>query len=375
MTQTKSVADYKTNIGRKSVAGKRAMVERGFWVSGRAPYGYTLVRLLDEKTSEFRAKLEINKDQAEVIRQIFRWYASGIGTTVITGKLKAGQVPSPGKSGWYPGEIIKILGRPTYVGMAFFTKGREPMPAGHKAIVTRTLWDKVQNRLADNRRTEMRRGGGSDRPLAFVVRCLTCGAGYKLAKVAGGVNWLGCRERYCPGPTCSNTRLAKEDDLVTLARGMLASWFKPANLRQHWKALESTAAELNKQINVAENRIVEIEQNQNRLIAELATGEFPRERLRRRYDELDLERQAMEKSLAEYRAQLPDLPPTPANLTEYCHRAMVDLAKAEGPEFRKTLQRLGIQILVGKETVEIGHAAMKIDELTSSKTQATRARK
>ena len=65
-----AIAEYeRTKIAERTRRGKLYWARQGAVVGGHAPYGYRFVR----RTEEARARLEVDTEQAAVVREMFRW--------------------------------------------------------------------------------------------------------------------------------------------------------------------------------------------------------------------------------------------------------------------------------------------------------------
>ena len=88
-------------IVNRVTPGSNAASEKGRWMSGRTPYGYTR----DE------GLLVPDPVKAPIVRRIFRLYAEGkLGTTAIARALEAEGAPAPRKYGWSP-NALRLLPR------------------------------------------------------------------------------------------------------------------------------------------------------------------------------------------------------------------------------------------------------------------------
>lgn len=234
---------------RPSVArsiGARAAARRAWRAQVRAraagAYGYIPAALSGT------GQLEIDAEQARVIRQIFDWYADGVAPRTIEARLNAQGVPSPGsswnrerrrKGGWLASAIhgdpkrgTGIINNTLYSGVAIWNRTRWVRSAADSSkrrcvlnppkdwitrqderlrIVAQELWDRVRARQAHLSRQQgavtlrgaPRRGGGG-KPGKYLFTgllvCDVCGAAFTLRK----------REFYCcashwHGAACSNS--------------------------------------------------------------------------------------------------------------------------------------------------------------------------
>lgn len=79
-------------------------------------------RILYGYTKDEKGNLIIQKDQASVVRDIFRWYINGDSILGIVKKLDESKVPSPsGKEKWSKRSVEIILGNEKYTGVVRLT--------------------------------------------------------------------------------------------------------------------------------------------------------------------------------------------------------------------------------------------------------------
>ena len=164
--------------------------------TGHRIYGYDYVK----KTSDARASLVINEEQAAVVRSIFEMFASGdYGLVTITRFLEDRRIPTrTGRPQWDRGQIKFMLKNETYAGTRYYnriTGATEAARQGKQvirgkwvlrdrtewiavevpAIVPRELFEKVQQRL---RQHEERYCQPVTRYLlSGLVQCAVCGSG------------------------------------------------------------------------------------------------------------------------------------------------------------------------------------------------------
>ena len=89
-------------INRRLQRGRIASLNEGKYIAGTPPYGYRKVKIEHQKGYT----LEINPEQARVVKEIFRLYTDGdprpdgtldpIGSYAIANQLNTQGIPSPG---------------------------------------------------------------------------------------------------------------------------------------------------------------------------------------------------------------------------------------------------------------------------------------
>ncbi len=140
--------------------GQQQQMQLGVVFGRKEMYGYNIVK--DENGIQH---FEIVPEEAEVIKKIFEWFASGDGTHRIGRRLEQqGITTKQYKNGWNNTVILRILRNEKYVGDLAQGKTYTPDPLTHKkkyntgesyrfyitdhhpesAIISRELWNKVQ---------------------------------------------------------------------------------------------------------------------------------------------------------------------------------------------------------------------------------------
>jgi site-specific DNA recombinase len=201
-------AEYeKAQIMERYRRGKAHRAKTGsINVLGGAPFGYRYRR----KTDALGAAYEIVEHEAALVAELFRRYADdGASIAELTGWLTDQQVPTrTGKHRWDRSVIWGMLRNPAYAGRAVFGKtmvvhespalnriarlqGRS-IPRAHKtvdrpreewteipvpAIVDEDTFDRVAQRLADNKRFASRNAKVPSL-LQGLAACASCGYGY-----------------------------------------------------------------------------------------------------------------------------------------------------------------------------------------------------
>ena len=123
---------------RKSIRSKRKLFKEGCYMKGDPPFGYKLV----EK------RLEIDEENSEWVKKIYRWYDDGKSTTWIRKELFSNQVKPPRnkktKNEWFPSEtIVNILKNKNYIGIDVYSELTNESPV----IVNKDMFNSVQKMI------------------------------------------------------------------------------------------------------------------------------------------------------------------------------------------------------------------------------------
>ncbi len=194
--------EYKT-INRRLQRGRIESVKEGKYLGSQPPYGYTRKKLAKEKGYT----LEINPDQAEIVKLIFELYTKGeyqcnisykrLGTASIAGKLNELGIPPMRGTTWVASSLLDILKNPVYVGKIRWNsrpvrkkiidgemKKERPranpkdcilVDGLHEAIVDNDTWELAQHYLANNSTPPIANHKKVKNPLSSLIICGICG--------------------------------------------------------------------------------------------------------------------------------------------------------------------------------------------------------
>lgn len=207
---------YSINLAEEVVRGMSEKARRGGTL-GRLAYGY--------RSEQGRAV--IDEETAAIVRKIFRDFDSGVPVKRIAVELnECGILTSKGLK-WEGRTVEYILRNPYYIGTTHWTpekvRGKHAEAISeqtivtegtHPAIIDRELFDRCQDRVAENKRTHIYKSHdthGKMFALKGLVRCSACGA----TLVSGGRGGVQCH-MYAKG-ACKQSHFitkAKLDALV-----------------------------------------------------------------------------------------------------------------------------------------------------------------
>lgn len=196
LTQIATNAEQESlRTSRRVRWGQQQQMQLGVIFGRKEMYGYNIVKD-DNGIQHF----EIIPEEAEVIKKIFEWFASGEGTHRIGRRLEQqGITTKRYKNGWSNTVILRILRNEKYVGDLAQGKTYTPDPLTHKkkyntgqsyrfyitdhhpesAIIDRELWNKVQTILEEKAPSEEIKAKHSNRYwTSGKVYCSLCGGRY-----------------------------------------------------------------------------------------------------------------------------------------------------------------------------------------------------
>ena len=239
---------YSDNLGEEVTRGMRESASRGFYLSYRAPYGYSKVKVTD--SGKIRTKLELNPTQAPVVMNIFKSVVSGKGVIEVVRELNAKGVPSAKGKNWTKGTIYFMLTNEIYTGTVVWgrnsKRGLEPVkvPGACPAIIDKETFHAAQAMMASRApRVVHPRVVSSRFLLSGLARCGYCGraltgqeakSGQFAYYVCGSLTKKGagsCECKYLSVPKFEKAvideirkSILTKDNLMELAKAASEEW-------------------------------------------------------------------------------------------------------------------------------------------------------
>ncbi len=138
---------YSDNLGEEVTRGMRESVSRGFYLSGKAPYGYRKIHIRD--SGKPRTKLEIGQSQSPIVVGIFNDIVAGQGLIQIVKNLSQKGIAGPKGKVWNKTGLRSITKNETYTGTFVWGRnsrcGNQPIRAEgvFPAIISKELKSSV----------------------------------------------------------------------------------------------------------------------------------------------------------------------------------------------------------------------------------------
>jgi DNA invertase Pin-like site-specific DNA recombinase len=201
---------------------------QGFWNGSRPPFGYRVVDA-GRRGEKMKRRLEIDPEQAEAVRLIFRLALRGdgslgpMGVKAIAAYLNDRGVATRDGGRWGNGNVHHILTCPTYMGehhlnVRSFKTGERKAPDEHaigvaQPIIERATFEELQSLLKRRhpKSTADRIISGSVL-LSGVAYCGLCGGPMHLASGKDGrYRYYACPSHASDGPaSCGQVRVRME---------------------------------------------------------------------------------------------------------------------------------------------------------------------
>ena len=111
-------------IAKRHKDNKIARARRGEWIASDAAFGY--------RRNKEKRVLEIEEEEAEIVRRIFKLHNEGLGSYKIRDILNAEGIPAPRTAFWNLPSIKRIIKNEVYKGTVLFNNRKEIMENGKK---------------------------------------------------------------------------------------------------------------------------------------------------------------------------------------------------------------------------------------------------
>ena len=288
---------------RRDLADKIRRGQSGRVAAGRIPgnlaYGYRKIISLDARGEPERGLREVQPDQAEIVRRIFREYADGKSPIAIARALNQEGIPAPAGGLWcvsmINGDRVRgngILHNEIYIGMLVYnrttmqrdpqTRKRRPkvnprdlwqrQPVPGLRIVDQDLWDEIHATKAEQHGWAYSRQKRPQKLLSGLIRCGQCGSPFN---VVSATKW-GCAGARRTG-ICTNRRMISNDVVENrVLAGIRRELLSPERVSMAVKRFHETSAKNARasKIDAAKSarQLTDLDRQIERLVSAIANG-------------------------------------------------------------------------------------------------------
>ncbi|MBB2974288.1 recombinase family protein [Mesorhizobium sp. RMAD-H1] len=340
------------DLAMKTHRGLRGRVEKGK-AGGGLCYGYRVLKKVDANGEPIRGDREIVPEEAEMIRRIFREFASGKSPKAIARDLNREGVPGPLGRAWGDTSIrghvrrgTGIINNELYAGVLVWNRLRyikDPSTGRrvsrinpesqwirtevpHLRIVDDELWNATRARQqqisaifgpnpASSREERMKRVHLANRPVSLLSGLLICGCcGGKVGIITP--NRYACFNHHRRG-TCSNNRTITRQNIE--ARVLTGLKERLVSSEAVAEAVKAYAAEMNRlnhdrraQAAADQKALARIEKAIAGIIAAIEEGMY-QPSMKARMDELEWQKAEIIARMAQIPTDVPDIHPNIAN--------------------------------------------------------------
>lgn len=401
-----AVAEYeRTLITERMRRGRQRKLEAGLllpWT--RAPYGYRV----DPERPRDPAGVRIEEAEAAIVREMFAWYAEESRSFCSLARLlqERGIRTSTGQVRWNLASIRCLLTNPAYMGLVYGNRWHRrgtlerrsaTAPTRHSsfsridapraewtlvakipALVSEEQFERVQARLAVNRRFAQRNNKAHPYLLRGLVSCGRCGLACLARTTSHGYRYYSCtgklpavfshRDQKCPSRLSPAERL---DELV---------WADVCELLTHpeqvTRALEQAHGgawlpqELQARLEGLRRGQESLARQLDRLTEAYLAGVVLLEEYRRRRHDLEARRQTLleqQKRLDAQTDRRKELAGLSRSIEDFCSRVRQGL---EGATFEQ--KRLLVELLIDRVIMTDGEVEIRYVMPTDSSSEKIR---
>jgi DNA invertase Pin-like site-specific DNA recombinase len=291
-------AQFRKELGAKIKRGQAGTVRQKRSPAGLC-FGYRTANRIDEAGRPIRGLREIDEDEAEIVRRIFREYAAGASPVTIARRLNEDGVPGPRGHDWrattirpdhkrgngmlvnrlYVGELVHNRTSKVVEPRSRTVRIRPNPPAewvietvSHLRIIPQDLWEKVQAILEQHRVVRPETARRPKHLLSGLGVCGSCGGSFILISAD---RW-GCNSRRV-GAICSNNRqittaIYEQRVLSGLKERLLDPELVKVYVEEYQRERARRTADARRQAGRLERKQADASAKIDRLVAAIAAG-------------------------------------------------------------------------------------------------------
>lgn len=192
-------------------------MQSGTFLPAAMPYGYRIVN----------KAIEIKKDEAEIVCEIFQKYLDGMSKPEIAKMLNARHIPSGQSKSWHSSSVAYILSNERYLGNSLWQKtcSSDTLPVyrfhnkgeqakyyaedTHPAIISNVVFHKVQDLREQRKKDFARLHQCSSYPFSKIIVCGQCGGTFRRKVQSGSITWV-CMQHEREKKNCSLLPIQEE---------------------------------------------------------------------------------------------------------------------------------------------------------------------
>jgi site-specific DNA recombinase len=302
---------YSDNLAQDVLRGMREAAAKGFFVGGKPPYGYHIIKVVDGAAT--RSRLALHDTESYVVSRMFHESLRGRGIKEITKGINNDGILNRAGKNWSCNRVYEILINEVYTGTFLWDrssrKGGAATPIRVKrawpAIIDSAIFNKVQTALSlRSPKLTRPRSVTSEYLLGGLIRCKPCGTSMtgQMAK-SGQFSYYRCGNALRKGPAVCSTRwlpkkkieafiidrikdsLLAEDNLAELV-GMVNKEVKDAKHKDK------------KTVKILETQCSDLDSRLNKLYDAVETGKIALDNLAPRIEALMAQKAELQRNLS-----------------------------------------------------------------------------
>ncbi|NEW09741.1 recombinase family protein [Paenibacillus sp. SYP-B3998] len=381
------MAEYQRNIIVENVKmGMKQRARNGKWNGGQV-LGYDVVEVPAGSGKE--SLLRVNPIEAELVRKIFRMYASGQGLKGIANQLNHEDKKTKLGNAFSSVAVKTIINNPVYVGKIRYNvrenwsekrrKGINPNPivvdGEHDPIVSQDLWETVQALFAKKSFSPSRVFDGTY-PLTGLLRCPQCGTTLGAHRVRDTLKdgtvvnrrYYVCNNFRNRGSRVCSSNSVKADMVESFVFERLAEAVqKPKILEDVVKKINKDrtlrVAPLHKELAAIEKELAAVDSQRKRFYKLFEMNGVDDELFVERLSELKVQQEQLSRRKAEAERQLLDSTsdPVPLQQVQQALAQFQSLLEEAPPETQKTLLQTVVKQVHMKDRRKVAGIELEFD--------------
>lgn len=373
----------RVKITERMRIGKVRKVRENKKLLGYQPkYGYDYYRRIKAGPDARDGYFEINKQQAEVVKQIFEWIAAGVSKHEVKRKLfKMGVPPPKGKRDqWSGGTLDRMVRDTTYMGDHYYNKSesvptknpRNPELKYRKitkgsrkrrpkeewfhvavpAIVSRDLYNKVQVQLETNKRVNTRNNSVNNYLVAGLVECV-CGKARTGDPVSNGSKYYRCTDRLSKYPLARECHEAGINVPVfdALVWNNIKELLLNPNLVVEQAKRRQTTSPLQSQLKTLQSKLKKQDDEQRRYDKAYGQGVMSERRYKDVMYELNQKREAAVAEISALEDEMANQ--KPITIEQYFDETIKRVGNLSFTEKKAIIKRVVTKIVATKQEVKV----------------------
>lgn len=361
---------YSRALSRQARRGMIEAAKKGFFTGGGVPYGFYTEKVFDAGGGK-HSVLRIHSDEAETVRLIFKLYSEGLGYTAIVNHLDGNGYRNRQKRKFSRRLVESIISNPLYIGQKVFgrTYGLHKRNTRTQndtliienycpPILTRDLWDKVQNERSNRDRGRVKKT--SSRWLFSGL--LYCAKHNRRMRLSGGTSHTGKLYYYfgCPEKSCSIGKLPAEELEEFLLEKILSHVLSDSNIDRIVRLAERVNEKL-KTRNKSEKKRLEkslqdVERRIKNILQAIEIGVDSSD-IRDRFLELSAQKETIISKLSDELEPENKLAPKAIDYVEFRTALVEMLSEAPVKTTRSFLRAFLVGIYIGEKEILITYRA------------------
>lgn len=280
-------------IIERTKLGKERRAKEGYWNGGPAPIGYDLID----------GKLIVNEYEAMQIRKSFDLYKSHGQNKTAEMLNSMGYKTKYGD--WKGRSIARIVVNPIYVGMVHY---KDALYKGvHNPIISNENFDEIQRVLKNRSKHSIRK---SKYLLGGLIWCGHCGARLKASFSTSGKDGNKFYYYVCYSVSKRPVHMIKDENCIgrywkmddlddVIIREVTSIPLDTTKFIEHYKKYYNSNEQTTRELEVLDNRIVNIEKQLEKLMDLYQLNKIPIQSISKRSEELHREKISIEMNINE----------------------------------------------------------------------------